>query len=291
MRILVTGGAGFIGKRLISMLVERHEVLSYGFHNLTIPEHPNLTRLNGNILFPNPLKQAVKDADVVVHLAAQTEVEKMRTGIKMFVTNVDGTNSVLEACRRHNVKKFIFASTGLVYGSSSLSKETDNADQVDLYPNTKRMCEIMCNHYSKYFDVAVLRIFSVYGLNQNREKVVPKLIGSIYRGRDVPVCDQSRDFVHVDDVCRGIIGAMGVEHGFGIYNIGAGRSIPVRTVANLISETLNKKPNIVNINCKSVKSTCADIKAAKLKFGYMPQIHIEKGIKGILADPGWKNAV
>jgi len=219
MKMLITGGAGFIGSQLAKYFSDQYEIvaldnLSYGkVRNLKDGENFFCSFVKCDVR-DNNFEKYCKDVDVVIHLAGIAPLPESEIDPKnAFDNNVIGTINVLQACKKHEVPKVIFSSTSAVYENSNSFpfKEDISFEQPDLiYSQTKYTCEKLCSSYVKNYNmnITVLRFFNVYGPNQDHLRKHPPLLGYITKNildnKDVEFYSngqQKRDYVYIDDLC------------------------------------------------------------------------------------------
>lgn len=297
-KILVTGGAGFIGSHLVKRLLKKGcrvtviDDLSEGkWENL--PNHPELVKHKGSIL--NNVSGLVAGQDVIFHLAAipwpQKSLAKPWQTHKM---NVDGTLNLLLAAQKHEIKKFIFSSSYTVYGNqnSSVLNEDMKPNPLTPYSLQKLIGEQYCQLFSNLWklDTICLRYFNVFGpgmrVNGPLATVLPKFARLISRNKR-PIINgdgkQTQDFIHVEDVVNANILAAWSSVSGEIFNIGSGRSISINNVVKMLNLLLKK--NIEPIYRPAVVETRAALsdntKAGKL-LGWTPKIEFEQGLKTML---------
>lgn len=238
MKILITGGAGFVGANLARMLIDRsHRVLV--LDDLSASKHEYLKGLElgfieGSILDPNVVYQAVEWADSVIHLAAQTSViNSIADPIgDDFTINTMGSVNVLDACKAVDTKRFIFA-------SSSAAKQYN----LSPYGASKRAVEGYClAYYSTYgLETVVLRLANVYGpYSAHKNSVVAKWFKAIMDKKEIVVegGEQTRDFIHVTDVCRAIVAALESDVSGRILQVGTGIETSVSELAGMIARQI-----------------------------------------------------
>ncbi len=256
-RVLVTGGAGFIGYHLVRWLARRGydvRVLDNGrtgrldrFDGL--PEARSVTVLRGDVTQPADLAAACEGVDYVVHLAAQVSVvESMDRPEETWAINVHGTARLLEAARRCGVRRVVFTSSCAVYGDGLEPpfREADAPRPTSPYGLSKWMGEHLAEFYTRVFrlPVVTLRLFNIYGPGQRADSpyasVIPRFIGAIRRGTPMTVYgtgDQTRDFVFVEDVARIIEKALHTPEADGlVINVGTGQPTAVNDLARLLQE-------------------------------------------------------
>ena len=228
--------------------------------------------------------------DIVVHLAARAGVRpSIEDPLGYQDVNIRGTLVLLEAAKKHGVKKFIFASSSSVYGNNKKVPfaETDNVDYpVSPYAATKKAGELLCHTYSHLYamDIICLRFFTVYGPRQRPDLAIHKFTRLIEAGQPIPVFGDGsmmRDHTYVGDIIDGVMGAMRVCKGYEIYNLGESRPIRLDTLIQAIETSLGKKATIDRLQLQpgDVKITYADVSRAAKRLGYQPKTQLEDGLK------------
>jgi UDP-glucose 4-epimerase len=295
-RILITGGAGFIGSRLAAKLAEEGEEVIV-LDNFSTGRESNLRELGsrvqvirGDVRNLDDVEKAVRGVEGIAHLAALIDVaESVEKPRLYFDVNVYGTLSLLEAARR--VKVFVFASSAAVYGDPLKLPITEDHPLRPLSPYgaTKVAGEALVHAYAamRGFRPVILRLFNVYGPKQSRAYagVVTEFVRRVLRG-EPPVIygdgTQSRDFVYVDDVVEYFARALRMESVIGVYNIGSGKAVSVLELAELVARALGKpelKPVHAPPRPGDIKHSVADISRAVRDFGYSPRTRLEEGLK------------
>src|SRR5262245_34284830 len=260
--VLVTGGAGFIGSHLVEALLEagRDVVVLDSFDTFYDPEvkrrnvgafsgRPGFTLVEGDIRDEKAVERlfAGNPIDVVVHLAARAGVRpSIEQPLLYSDVNLNGTVTLLEACRRHNVGKFVFGSSSSVYGDSAKApyKEQEAADRpISPYGATKRAGELLCASYHALFSLNAfcLRFFTVYGPRQRPEMAIHRFTRLIDRGLPLPRFGDgstSRDYTYIDDIIQGVLRAIERVQGFEIINLGGSRTTRLVDLIGLLEERL-----------------------------------------------------
>ena len=300
MKILITGGAGFIGKHLIKSLLKNENTVTIfdNFSNSDKKSELSLIKgvkiIEGDITKLNDISNAVKDQQIVIHLAAKISVEEsIKNPSETFRINVDGTKNVLIACKKNNVKKIIVASSAAVYGESIpnvKSTEKSKIKPISPYGESKiKMEEEIKKFALKYkINYIILRFFNIYGIGQSSEYagVITKFLERIKNNESLKIFGdgmQTRDFVSIQDVINSIHNAMSYNKN-GVFNIASGKIITIKELAELMILLSKKKLDIQYIPLKKgdIRYSDADISQAKENLGYVPKTKIKDGIKKLL---------
>ena len=291
MRVLVTGGAGFIGSNLVDRLIDQgHAVTCLDINGSTIA-YWNESAKNwvGDICDFDLVNVIMKDIDYVFHMAADVRIQDaILNPIHCYETNVIGTATLLEAARNNNVKNFVFSSTSAVYECDHMvqSEGSKLCPTLNPYASSKYAGEDLCRMYSKLYGLhtTILRYFNVYGNRQHTTGQYAPVLGVFMKQNEegLPLTvtgegKQRRDFVHVSDVVdANILVAEKNTIPSRVYNVGSGVSYSIKEIANMISE------NITYINERSgeVFSTQAMIEKIK-DLGWEPQVNLQEWIKDL----------
>src|SRR6185437_6692099 len=220
--------------------------------------------------------------DVVIHLAAKAGVRPSIESIEEYYdVNVNGTVSLLEAMRKYNVKKMLFASSSSIYGNNSKVpfSETDNVDNpISPYASTKKSGELLCHvyHHLYNFDISCLRFFTVFGPRQRPDLAIHKFTKLIDQGMPIPFYGDgstSRDYTYITDIVNGINCALNHLKGYQLFNLGESNVITLNQLVRTIENSLNKKAilNKLPMQPGDVNNTYADISRAKSEIGYNPK--------------------
>jgi len=303
MRILITGGAGFIGSHLAERLLSLgHEIVCLDnfndFYDPTLKRrnivkalsHHCYTLVKGDILDRELLDKVMGDNfEAVVHLAAYAGVRPSieRPDIYQRV-NVEGTLNLLERCRLNSIPRFIFASSSSVYGGRTEVpfRETDDVMQpISPYAATKVAGEALCYTYHHLFSLNVhcLRFFTVYGPRQRPEMAIHLFAAQMMRNEALPVFGDgtsARDYTYISDIVRGVVASIERCRGFAVINLGGSSATSLNELIARLAARLKKKP-ILNRRPSQpgdVPITFADVTRAKELLGYAPQVGIEEGI-------------
>lgn len=295
MNFLVTGGAGFIGSRVVKLLLEEKHIVTV-IDNLHSGKLENLEDFKNKIDFHNldvrnfeKIKPLASKSDGIFHFAALTNVLESFTKQDEYSTvNVKGTQNILDIAKQFDLK-VVFASSAAVYGDTKKIPIKEDAEKKPLNPygQTKLECEYLCEKYSqKGTKVNVLRFFNVYGKGQNPAYagVISKFLENVSNGKPPIIYGdgtQTRDFVFVDDVAKANLLAMNNDSSGQIINIGTGIKTSVRELAEMIIKISkqNIKPIYADAKEGDIKNSQADITLAQELLKWTPKTKIEDWLK------------
>lgn len=304
MRLLVTGAAGFIGSNYVRRLLQGaypgHEdtevtvldKLTYAgtLTNLTeVADNPRYSFVQGDICDGDLLASLVPGHDAVVHFAAESHVDRSITGAADFVlTNVLGTQKLLQASLDAGVNKFVHVSTDEVYGSID---EGSWDEERPLLPNSpysasKASSDLVARAYARTFgmDVNITRCSNNYGPHQFPEKVIPLFVTNLMDGKKVPLYGDGlnvRDWLHVDDHCRGIHMVLEGGRPGEIYNIGGGTELTNKELTGLLLEAMGvgwEMVEPVEDRKGHDRRYSVDISKISAELGYQPQVPFADGL-------------
>ena len=300
MKILVTGGAGFIGYNFIRYMLNKHK--SYKIINLDkltyagnlqslkdIEKNPRYKFVKGDICDVNPAEKLIKESDMVVNFAAESHVDRSIDDPSAFVrTNYFGVYNLIELAKKHKVKRFLQISTDEVYGSILMGKftETDNLEPSSPYSASKAAGDLLAHSYYTTFNfpLVITRSSNNYGPYQFPEKLIPLFITNLLEGRKVPVYGSGknvRDWIYVEDNCAGLDLILHKGNLGEAYNIGGGNEKQNIQITKLILKYLGKDSSSIT----HVKDRLGhdfryalDTRKAGL-LGYNPKYLFEEGLK------------
>ena len=305
MKILVTGGAGFIGSNFIHFMLAQYpdvqivnlDALTYAgnLENLAPVEKDGRYRfVKGDVASADDLRGVFQAQafDAVVHFAAESHVDRsLHLGPDVFImTNILGTQRLLDACRAHSVPRFLHVSTDEVYGS--LGREGRFTESTPLQPNnpyaaTKAASDLMVRAAVKShgLDAVITRCSNNFGPYQFPEKLIPLMIANAVEGKPLPVYGdgmQVRDWIFVSDHCRGVDAVLRRGRAGEVYNIGGSHDVPNLEVVRLILKMLGKPESMI----KYVKDRpghdrryAMDTAKIKSELGWGPQLDFETGLR------------
>ncbi len=317
MRVVVTGGAGFIGSHYVRTALtggfagfEPDELvvldkLTYAGNRANldpVADDPRLRLVVGDIGDPAVVKQTLQGADLVVHFAAESHVDRSIEGASEFVrTNVVGTQTLLAGALEAGVGRFVHVSTDEVYGSIETGSwpETDPLLPNSPYAASKAGSDLMARafHRTHGMDVRITRCSNNFGPYQHPEKVVPLFVTNLLDGIPVPLYGDggnSRDWLHVDDHCRGV--QLVAERGRAgeTYNIGGGTEMTNRELTGRLLEATGRDESFVRpVTDRKGHDRRYSVDTTKIteELGYRPRTSFEDGLAGTVAwyrdNPGW----
>ncbi|VVB70464.1 L-arabinose 1-dehydrogenase (NAD(P)(+)) [uncultured archaeon] len=300
MRLVITGGAGFIGSNLAEELSKKYEVTV--IDNLSTGRIENLDQINDKISFIRGsitdlelLRESFADADTVFHQAAIPSVQRsVDNPIASNEANIDGTLNVLVAAKECNVRKVVYASSSSAYGDTpTLPKREDmKPNPRSPYAVSKLAGEYYCRVFSDVYGLktACLRYFNVYGPRQNPESqyaaVIPRFVTRILAHKPPVIYGdgkQTRDFTFVKDVVKANILAMESE-AEGVFNIACGKRISLNELAGKIMEITGIRVDPIYDAPRQgdVRDSLADISDARRELGYEPSFDLDSGLEGTI---------
>ena len=253
MRILVTGGSGFIGASVVdALLLAGHEPVIFDLNASRYHAPFEVETLIGSILSLDDVRSALRRCDATVHLAAVSDVnDVVADPSKADLVNARGTALVLEAARDAGVPRLVYASTIWVYGTSSPAAELDEDSALPLpghfYTATKLAGEMYCRSYAELFGIeaTILRFGIPHGPRSRPAAVVATFVNRALRGKAIEITGtglQTRQFVYVDDLAAGVLAALDPRAIGRIYNLVGPSAISVRGIADAVREIVNDVP-------------------------------------------------
>jgi len=305
-KILITGGAGFIGSHLVDHL------LAEGGWRVTVVDDlndfysPAIKRANiaGHLqnadykLVEADIRDSAAMArmfdetkfDVIVHLAARAGVRPSLSEPELYAeTNINGTLNLLELARQHGIKQFVFGSSSSVYGINTKVPfaEDDRIHQpISPYAATKAAGELLCHTYTHLYGIrcVCLRFFTVYGARQRPDLAIHKFSRLISEGRPIPVFGDGsmrRDYTYIDDIIQGVRSAIDYDATmYEVFNLGESQTTELGELIGLLEKNLDRQAIIDRqpMQPGDVPTTFADISKSREMLGYNPTTKIADGI-------------
>ena len=302
MRLLVTGGAGFIGSCFVRHILKKHpdykiinlDALTYAgnLDNLKdIEANPNYTFVHGNICDKKLVKDLIRESDIVVNFAAESHVDRSISSPEIFIeTNVKGTLNLLEASKELGVERYLQVSTDEVYGSlgeSGYFHETTPISPNSPYSASKASADMLVRAYGETYNLPVLvtRCSNNYGPYQYPEKLIPFFILKLLRGEKVPVYGDGmniRDWLYVYDHCEAIDRVLHKGRVKEVYNIGGHNEKTNLEITRIILKELGKDESSIEFVQDRLghdrRYAISNDKITK-ELGWKPSLTFEEGIK------------
>lgn len=304
-RILVTGGAGFIGSTLVEKLLSQNQKVTVvdnfdPFYHRAIKEsnidsiidHPDFNLIEGDILEKDFFLQELNsyDFDVIIHLAAKAGVRpSIADPLGYQETNVKGTQNLLEYAKNKNIKQFVFASSSSVYGinkNTPWSEDDYVLKPISPYASTKVSGELLGHVYSHLFDIRfiALRFFTVYGPRQRPDLAIHNFASAILSGRTITMFgdgNTKRDYTYVDDIVDGIVSATNyVQSMYEIINLGNSHTVSLSEMISVLEQVFDRKAVIDKAPDQpgDVPITYADTAKAKQLLNYEAKTDFKEGV-------------
>jgi dTDP-glucose 4,6-dehydratase len=303
MRVVITGAAGFIGSRLSELLVADAERLGYDdvvlldaltysgrLENLEVVlRDSRVSFIRGSITDQLVTDEVLSGAHAVLHLAAESHVDRSITGARLFYeTNVMGTQQLLESARAAGVDRFVHVSTDEVYGSieSGSWPEDHLLEPNSPYSSSKAGSDLAALAYQRTYglNVMVTRCSNNYGPRQFPEKLIPLFVTNLFDGVKVPLYGDGlnvRDWLFVDDHCRGLLAVLESGRAGEIYNIGGGTELTNREITSLLLELCGSDESMiepVEDRLGHDRRYSVDWTKIREELGYRPEVDFEEGL-------------
>ena len=294
MKILITGGTGFIGSHLTQFLKKDNDITIY---DVKKPIEKDVKFILGDILDEQKILQSFQDFDAIIHLAATVGVKNTETNpVLTLNTNILGTKNILEACKKHNIKKVILASSSEIYGEPRKVPidETQTPIPITTYGISKLASEEYLKSYAKTcgFNYSILRFFNVVGPKQSSRFVLPEFIKNALNNKPLVIHGnglQIRAFCHIADICQGIEKSICKGDGE-IFNIGNDlEPITIENLAKKVISVLNSQSTIKYISFEKsgrnreqeIMTRIPSIQKAKKILSYQPEHNLKEIINSI----------
>ncbi|HCU07034.1 MAG TPA: epimerase [Holosporales bacterium] len=305
MKILITGVAGFIGSNLAEKLLSAGNRI-VGLDNFDpfydkriklnnlqqLSKNPYFSFYEGDILDNALLNKLFSNEkiEIVIHLAAKAGVRpSILDPVGYYHTNVIGTLNILEAMKKYQVKKMVFASSSSVYGNNETVPfmETDIVDfPISPYAASKKAGELLCHtyHHLYGFDIFCMRFFTVYGPKQRPDLAIHKFTKALINQEEIPFYGDGssrRDYTHISDIINGIECAIEKIEGFNIFNLGESKTTSLSELVEYLEKYTNEKAKLIKLPFQpgDVNITYANTEKARKLLNYHPTMNIDDGLK------------
>ena len=273
-KVLVTGGSGFIGSHVVDALIEKGE--SVRVLDIIKPHRADVEYVNGSINSANNVNKSMIDIDVVFHIAAFSNIDKIPDDpLNAIKTNIIGTANVFEAARKHNVERVILASSYFVESGKG-----------HIYTTTKIASERLCHDYFELYGLkyTILRYGTTYGLRSRGEDVVSVFIEKALKNKKLIIHGtgkQYRNFVYVEDLAQGNVAAMKKMAENKMYVLCGNRAITINEVVETIKKVIGEEIEITHTNTRIGDSYGENVsnKFAKKELGWEPKKEFDEGVK------------
>ena len=302
MRVLVTGGCGFIGSHLCERLLARGDevVVLDNFNDFYDPglKRANAERLSGARVVTGDIRDAdvvhslfaEGDFDGLVHLAAMAGVRpSLADPLHYTDVNLRGTMILLEELKSRPATRFVFGSSSSVYGGNEkvpFHEDDDVSRPVSPYAATKRAGELLAytHHHLYGIPTTCLRFFTVYGPRQRPEMAIARFTRGILDGEPIPFFGDGttrRDYTYVDDIVDGVLAALDRCEGYEIYNLGESATTTLAELVEQLGELCGREPVLDRqpMQPGDVVVTCADVERARSKLDYRPGVPVAEGLR------------
>jgi len=305
MRVLVTGGAGFIGSNFVRRALRGKyyaisevivvDALTYAGNLENIKEfigQPHLRFIEGNINDHKLVQSLTDEIDVVINFAAESHVDRsISNPAKFLETNIHGVFEILESIKNSNVR-LLQVSTDEVYGSIESGSWNEDSPLLpnSPYSASKASAELLCRSYFQTYktDVVITRCSNNYGTHHHPEKFIPRAITNVLQGKPIPIYGNGRnirDWIHVDDHCDGIYSAIMKGRTGEVYNFGGNNEISNLSLAKIILSTMKEDENkleFIEDRLGHDLRYSVDINKSKNELDFNPKINFNKGLEQII---------
>lgn len=282
-KILITGASGFLGSHVSKALVEKNNLIVLGRKKPEIECEFIESDLSKNF----DISRLPKDVNVVVHLAAELDVNKL-SAKDVFNINSGSTLLLLEYARAVNAEKFVYISSGGVYGYKEEPCDENseiNLANLDYYHYTKAISDFLVQQYSKFFTTIIVRPFYVYGKGQEENRLFNRLIKNIKSGEPITLFNSGKNprisLIHIDDFLKNFLKALEAKESVTI-NITGDENKSIKEIAESMSIILKKKANYIYKEDKNIKNRLADTRKMKKLLNLEPDIKFDVWLKEYL---------
>lgn len=286
-KILITGANGFIGHHLVSLLKDRHEIFALVRKGPDESISKDVRWIVQDLTKPLKYSRLPKHVNAIIHLAQSKQYKQFPEGAKdIFDINVYGTFELLEYARKRGVERFLFASSGGVYGYSyEKFVETDPVNPLNFYLSSKYTAELLLGNYRKFFRTIVFRFFFVYGPGQ-RGMLIPILINKVRSGETITIEGDPGlriNPIYVEDAVRVFESALQLQNS-DLFNVAGNEHITITDLVRLIEQALRKKAVVKHIDKDSLGDLIGDNTRMKETLKVHPTISLFEGLKKMIEE-------
>lgn len=305
MRVLVTGGAGFIGSNFVHYMLNKYEDIQIvNVDKLTysgtrdnlegVLDDPRHEFVEGDICNREVISKHIEDIDIIVNFAAESHVDRSINDAKPFVaTNIQGTQTLLDLSTDADIDRFLQISTDEVYGEilDGVFTETDQLNPRNPYAATKAGADLLVRSYETTYDlpVQITRTCNNFGPRQHPEKLIPKLIQNSIKGQELPIYgdgSNTREWIYVEDNCRALDRVLNEGDTGEVYNIGTGYEKTNLEVAETVLDTIGKSEDLITfVEDRPGHDQRYALDTSKIEdLGWEPSWSFEEGIQKTVGD-------
>jgi len=281
----MTGATGFIGSRIVAELLGAHRIFALYHENRPDQQLEGVTWIEQDLSKPLEEAKLAKEIDAILHLAQSRNYRNFpERADDIFKVNIEGTYHLLELGRRLGIKKFIYASSGGIYGYSyEKFMETATINPVNFYLTSKYCSELLIGNYNPYFTTVVFRFFFVYGPKQ-KSMLIPRLLDNIKKGEPIIIYGKSGvriNPIHVNDAIKVFPPSLETSVS-GIFNVAGDEFISIRELSEMIGRLIGKDPIFVHKKSNLPGDIIGDNSRMKAVLGVIPEVSLKKGISELV---------
>ena len=286
MKLLITGATGFIGGRVVSNLFPQHDLFAFYHDHYPKPDTKGVKWIKQDLSKGLDEKLLPETLDGIIHLAQSRHYRDFpEKGENIFRVNVEGTFRLLEFGRKRGIRKFVYASSGGIYGYSyEKFLETDTINPVNFYLTTKYSAELLIGNYNPYFSTAVFRFFFVYGRDQ-KGMLIPRLIENIKKGEPIMIYGKSGvrlNPIHVNDAVKAFSPVLETPVS-GVFNIAGEEVVSIKELSEKMGRLMGKDPVFVYEKSITPGDIIGDNSRMKSVLGVVPEVYLDEGIAEVVA--------
>lgn len=289
-KVLVTGGSGFIGSHIVDRLME--EGYETAVFDIAKPHRRDVGFINSDVLDFKKVVKVLRGFDCVYHLAAVSDVNDVnKDPLRAVRVNSEGTANVLEAARKNNIERVIFASSAWVYSSTGVDKPDERSSffinaSAHIYTSAKMASEMYCHNYHELYgqNFTILRYGTAYGPRMRESMAIPRFLEKALAGEPLTIFgdgSQQRNFVYVEDLADGNLAALKKNAENQIYNLVGEKKVSVIEIADTIKKILGSEVKIEFEKQRpgDIPGNESSCEKAKKELGWEPKVDFEEGMR------------